>query len=398
MTIGQGTIFTSSDVKSQLREANRNYQGFNPWSQAYASISLSEREGIDRLTGQYRDAMNQAYISSLQQKHAILNSNMGQGFRNAALDENKSILDDAFESYRNSYLSGVNEVKSSADSARTEIDSLLSSYAKNMSAFGNAHFNYLGWLYKKNPDAFGLDTEKFVNNPNKLGLSMYLKSDESGELVPKTLGEFTSLVFDEDGNLTEEGARIFEEIETGNYISAGQRFGDYLAEVNPELYDWAVSADPYNFTKNGTAAGTFYEPIRSVLNNESAKSLLANDYDSYAFNQKAGKLYKTTTNNDSYTTTKHSDYSEIETYAEGERSNVRRAEKNALDTLKTMYESGKLSESDYGSIYQYLTQYYNSIIKRIDKDLSDFKDSHKTEDELAAERQLTRSKRTFSGS
>ena len=258
MAIGQGTIFTASDVKKQLRESNRNYLGYNLWSQNQAYISLQEQLGTEQLSSQYQSAVGQAYMASLGQKQAILGSNMGQGFKTQALSELDTALDDAYISYQQNYLSGLNKVQQEANTARTEVDSLLTEYGTNMANYGNAHLSYLNWLYEKNPEAFNIAADE-LNTLAPIGMTTL--QNEDGETVMRPLGELTSLVFAKDGSLTPYGIDLFKAIESTGATRPGTSFGDYLIETDRDLFDWATSYDPYNFNTEGTNAGSFAEPI-----------------------------------------------------------------------------------------------------------------------------------------
>lgn len=264
----QGMIFTADQVAQQLREANRDYTGRRIWDDAYASVEMNKTASLNQLDKQFSSEMTSALLSSQQQKNAIYGSNLGQGYRELALEQNEQVLNDAFENYKINYLAGTSDIVNKAATATSEIDALLNSQAKNMADYGNEHYKYLSWLKEKNPDLF-------VNNAN---FAKYMNGDE---LI--STEELTSNFFDVDvntgiGTLNQRGMDFFKQIENaGLSAGAGLSFGDYLLSTSrgKELYDWAVATDPYG--TGGTSADTFrkmtgsqgqYTPVASSFTDE----------------------------------------------------------------------------------------------------------------------------------
>lgn len=246
----QGIILTADQVAQQLQEANRNYQGFKTWEQMYSNVELNRLRSLGALQQQYGGEMNTAFVSAQQQANAIQASNLGQGYKDLALEQNEATLNEAFESYKANYLANESQINQSAQQATGEIDALLSTQAQNMADYTNAHYEYLQWLYKNNPDAFA----------NDANFAKYVKD---GQLI--STEELSAGLFDIDpitgtGPLNERGVDFFKQMENaGLALGAGNSFADYLlsSERGRKLFDWAVAADPYNMGKNNV--GTWQE-------------------------------------------------------------------------------------------------------------------------------------------
>ena len=246
----QGIVLTADQVASQLKEANRNYQGFKTWEQMYSGVELNRLQSLGALQRQYGGEINTAFASAQQQANAIQASNLGQGYKSLALEQNEATLNEAFESYKANYLANEAQINQSAQQATSEIDTLLNTQAQNMADYTNAHYEYLQWLYKNNPDAFA----------NDVNFAKYVKD---GKLV--STEELSAGLFDIDpmtgtGPLNARGVDFFKQMENaGLVLGAGNSFADYLlsSERGRKLFDWAVAADPYNMGKNNI--GTWQE-------------------------------------------------------------------------------------------------------------------------------------------
>lgn len=208
MALGQGTIFTASDARKQLLEANR---GNNVWNRAYANIEQQAQAGYAQLGQQYNLLENQlnsvyqqsvldAYKSAQQQEISISASGIGQGYKEFAMAENEALLKQAFDSYRTNYMNELSGIKQNTQSAAQTIgdnaalatdaiDKELDAEATNLANYGNAYFEYISWLQEKDPDLF--DKQNWVYDAESDG---YL-----------TVQGMFDLMHNEDGSLSEIG-------------------------------------------------------------------------------------------------------------------------------------------------------------------------------------------------
>lgn len=277
-----GFVGNAAAIESQLREENQkyydklqsSYQGAvkdveDYYSPFYQSIGLNAEKSLAANTRSYQQQLVSAYDKFLDNKSSVDRSNLGTGYRNLLYEENKDILNNAFESYKQQYLSQKQSIESSADeninkiltSQQSDISTLtedylssvsdlneeIGNYAQNFVNYTDAHYGYLSWLYKKNKDAF--------TNPM---LARFLNED--GELVGTS--QISAGIYDDKGNLTEYGKDFFNFIENAKY--GGYTFQDYLAENNSKLFEWGVSGGAERFQESIGFNGT-YKPTQYSL-------------------------------------------------------------------------------------------------------------------------------------
>lgn len=254
-----GSIFTGDVIKSQLEDANRDYYGQRTWAKLFGDLDLSKQLGTENLIQNYGTIMGEAYKASRANQSAILSSNLGQGFKQAALEENQLALEKAYDSYMSQYLSDQQALDKSIAQERATLNQELDTLAQRTADYGNAHFDYLQALWDKH-QAGELTFNPFENP----ALAKYLTDelDESGNPITdaegnhlkilKAMDEIQSGLFDEQNNLTSEGIDFFDMLEHEQSLNS-YSFSDYLQENNKELYEWGRSENPYNFAPN--AAG-----------------------------------------------------------------------------------------------------------------------------------------------
>ena len=236
-----GVLYTSSDLVPALTALNRDYYGRNTWDRLYGQVGVQADTSMNQLNQSYERSLAEAYAASKQSEQALAGSQVGEGFKDLALNQNRQALQTAFEQYRQNYLQGVSDVNSAISSAVNEVTGLREDYTKNMTEYGNAHIGYLTWLYNQDNTLFDrIEYQRFMQDGA-------LKSEDV----------LSGMIYDADGNLTTEGADILRQIRNNQELTGEYSFDNYLKQSNKELYDWAASYDEYNFTGKGTKAGTF---------------------------------------------------------------------------------------------------------------------------------------------
>ena len=266
--MAQGTIFTANDAANYLKKANKNYLGQQTWLKAYDDInkayggmvtdlSIAAQQQGNAALQDFSDSIANAYDASLRQRNQVLGTNLGQGFKNNLLEENDLALESAYNAYLQKYMSenaniGSNLVKNvggiyeSAKKDIKDVDEKLMLQAQYTADYLNAHYDYLQYLYKKNPDFFASDSmQDYVN-----------REFEGGELQVtglKSMDEIRNsmVVQSEDGGweLSDRGRDFFSQVQALGYgDDAGTTFADYLYETNSELYDWSASDNQYDAT------------------------------------------------------------------------------------------------------------------------------------------------------
>ena len=273
MATNYGLVYTEDQAKQQLLNQNRDYNNRLTWQTMLNNNSLQAQRAENQLVKQYTDASVEAYTSYLNSQNAIKNSQVvGQG-KQQLLNENDQALLDIYNSYKQSLSSGLADVATAEAEGTESINQLLEDQAKMTADYTNAHYSYLQALYDKylagENDYFaeGKQWNKYTTYDqlkDENGNPVY---DENGnpvldETSPRLMNwnEIANPAngyYNADGTLTLKGVDFFDQLE--NQIAnegSGYSWGQYLAETNPDLLDWANSYNPYNYTQNGTNAGT----------------------------------------------------------------------------------------------------------------------------------------------
>lgn len=279
-----GVLYTSSDLGPALTALNRDYYGRNTWDKAFGQVGVQADTSINQLNQNYERSLAEAYAASRQSEQALAGSQVGEGFKNLALNQNRQALQTAFEQYRQNYLEGMSKVNETAGAAVNEVNSLRQDYQDNMSAYGNAHISYLDWLYQQDASLFDkLDYQRFMTDGA-------LKSQDM----------LSGMIYDAEGVLTDEGKSILQQIRNNPDLASEYRFDNYLKQTNPDLYDWASSSDEYNFTGKGTKSSTF-QSLMGIGEKYDKKSVVSQEtLNSYfsKFTDKYDEIYKAVENTD----------------------------------------------------------------------------------------------------
>ena len=278
-TSSTGMVLTASDAASQLYSQDRDSTGRLTWANLYNSNTLAGATAQQSLNNSYTDATTQAYISYLNNKSALQNSNVVGSARASSL----AAYDSSYQSTLADYQSTLSENRSAINESVSEneenITAALTERAQNYADYTSAHYDYLSKLYDEylegNNDLFDRDNwSKYLYTEALLDEEGNEQYNEDGNLVLddsatrlKTWqelsdvsvddnGEYTSLL-DENGNLTSLGIDYFDQLENDQAnADGGYSWNDYLLDTNEDLYNWANSYDYYNYTQAGTNAGT----------------------------------------------------------------------------------------------------------------------------------------------
>lgn len=262
-----GAVWTSKNVANQLYEQNRDYNNRQTWHTALAENTAQGATALAELERQYNTATNEAYVSYLKNKNALQNSAVvGEG-KDELLSQNDLALQEAYDSYRNSLAEGSAQISSAVAEGEAAINKALEEQAQYTADYANLHWDYLEQLfydYSQGENTIfdnKLWSKYTVDEPvlDAEGNPMY--DDQRNPVTEKrimTRDELASQLYDENGNLTMQGVDFYDQIE--NAVAqggTGMSWGDYLAQENEDLYKWATSYNPYNYTFEGTNAGTF---------------------------------------------------------------------------------------------------------------------------------------------
>lgn len=307
-----GYTITKSDYEKQLREQSKSLTGGKTWAELYQSNYLAGERAKAIAEESYLDAAAQAYQSSLGQRSNILESNLGQGYKQQALTDTDLALQEAYNTYMSKYAEKANEIATSVASNASKFDEAVANEAEWMEKTGQSVEDYFKYLYNtyytvdeesgvgilnkdyesvnpfvQNKEIWGRylkhpvtekgeDTSKYMlKSPEELSAMLY-DIDESGNRVLNTLGQdfydmvmnyMPTPIYDKKGNLVRTD------------IEQAKSYSDYLQEKDQDLYDYLTSSDVYNINTAGSKFGTFKELM----------GLDANDYE-YSWLERAGSM------------------------------------------------------------------------------------------------------------
>ena len=303
-----GMIYDTATIKSQLAEANRDYYGRKTWEDLYGSIEYAKQKQIGQLKQDYSTAMAEAYASAYRANQGIEESNLGKGYKIAAMEGTDLALEEAYNAYKQNYLSGVAEIETAAAQQTQTVTDALTEQAENIRDFANAPYQYLQYVFEQygegkqsenifyNEELWKRYTNEVKDEKGKLTGERELKSweeivnygayEEITDEFGNTQKQWTGL-YDDQGNLTIKGADFFDQMlnQLANE-GRGISFGTWLSETNPELYDWSQSYNPYNYTEAGSNEGSFKTMVGLTSTDEK-----------YTFMERFGGLSKSEVDN-----------------------------------------------------------------------------------------------------
>lgn len=302
-----GMIFDTSDIKSQLAQANRDYYGRKVWENLYGSIDYAKQKQLGKLQQDYSSAVNEAYASAYLANQNIAASNLGVGYKAAASEANDLALEEAYNTYRQKYLAGVSEVESLSAKQTQNVTNALDEQAKYESAFAEKPYEYLQYVFDKysegdrannifyNEELWKRYTKEVKDEAGNPTGERELKSweeianygayedvaGESGNIERQWTG-----LFDGSGHLTVKGVDFYDQMMNQlAYEGRGISFGSWLAENDEKLYEWAKAYNPYDY-----ASGTNFGSFKTIVGLTSADN-------EYTFMERFGGLSKSDVDN-----------------------------------------------------------------------------------------------------
>ena len=277
MANNYGYIFTKDNVKEQLKNMNRTYQGRQTWGEYYGAIDIAKQDALSKITHDYSSDVLEAYKTAEENKSIVANSALGQGYKEEAFKDIDASLMQAYDAYRQTYADNVESVESNVDAQKAAIDKALDVEATNMQSMLNSGYDYLTDLYNR---AYGLgDYDEIDNSLNSLFeddalWNKYLTEevDKEGNVTKRLLtqNELYSQLFDENNELTIKGTDFYDQMINQLGSELGEDYGYYswLNKTNPDLFEWSQSYNPYDYNAAGTNMGTF----KTMLNMQSTDS------------------------------------------------------------------------------------------------------------------------------
>lgn len=259
-------ITTLDNMKDALRNLNKDYYGNKTFASLYGANYLSGEAQKSSIARSYNEAMEQAYTSSLAQRSAVQESNIGQGAKQEMMSDLDVALNYAYSQYMSRQATDVAKVNQAVAEGASAIDTALTEQATNALGLKEAAESYYTWLYE---NQFNLpDSNQFVSDPM---LSAYLTEVEEKDMTSdgkyierdgkyyrqKTLEELQKEEnwFDAEGNLGSKAQDFYDKMfNYGSTYGNVPSFDAYLKEKNTKLYDWANANNQLGWAPNSYIA------------------------------------------------------------------------------------------------------------------------------------------------
>ena len=257
-----GLVFDKNDVKQQLRKYNRTYDGRRFWSGLYGNVSQQLHQGSNEIESAYSNAILEAYKSKYGSDQFVAGSSLGDARKQQLFEANEALLQEAYSANQANRLAQYATLQTDAQKQIQSYDELLNQQAQNVSDYAQSHFDYLQYLYDDAIENGDLESSIFMTDPQ---WSKYLTVDpETQEYTLINMNDLKSTFFDESGELNVRGIDFFDQMENQMAGEGGKRaksFDEYLYENNAELFDWKNQYNLYNYTEEGSNAGSFREMV-----------------------------------------------------------------------------------------------------------------------------------------
>lgn len=368
-----GYIQTASNVARQLKELNRDYQGRRTWDKLYANIDLQKREALSDLTYDYDTQIAKAYSTAFANKTAIANSALGSGYKQQAEKDIDLALQEAFASYKQNFNSAASAVETSANTAIANLDNALLQESQNYKNYQDSTYSYLQYLYDRAFPGVDADYEADENLTNMfntdLNWSKFIVKEKEGtdeetsRLMTKQELLARNYELDEQGQgtITKAGVDFYDQMLNGlSQEGSNYGFHAWLAETNPELYEWSQAGNPYDYNDAGTNMGTFKKMVG-----------LESTDDQYKFIERFGGFTE-----EEITSQVQSFVSDIaDVVNSGEHKDTKTllsSYSSALDNLVNYVDKLNLGDDEKSEISNAITNLQNIIANADVKDTSDF--------------------------
>ena len=288
MPLQYGLNITKSDMQKMLEQNDKQQNGIRTWRSLFGNAGLGANAQSDAITSQYTDAIAQAYKANFEQQNAVQNSGLGAGAVKEYLALTRQELQNTYNNYLSNYASDLNDTQESYNNEVGIYKDALEGRAQNFADLYNNAYTYLSeelfgatrtyddWNNTtpivedsggKDPKVTGYAPSTATEDYFKTHGLEWLQNDD-GTL--KSWNELSTVLLNDDGTFSDKGKLFFDQMfnaqsaelndftrtdEKGNEYKV-RGFDEWLSEKNPELRDWWVSGDAYNYNFAGSNAGS----------------------------------------------------------------------------------------------------------------------------------------------
>lgn len=149
----------SSDYVAQIR----NTEGSFGYDNAAIELGIQKQQALQSINKSYESTIENAYASYLGSQKSINASQMGQGYKEAYLEQQRQNMLSTIASANQSTASARSEIEQNEASAREALDAQFSTEVSNLDRAVNqmeSYRNYLSSLSDANGNKYFLDNEK----------------------------------------------------------------------------------------------------------------------------------------------------------------------------------------------------------------------------------------------
>lgn len=290
--IVQGLILPESSAAKYIMDYNKNAQGRNVYRDALISAQNAGQQAMSAQNINYSSAMNEAYAASLANNSAILGSNLSTGAKQLLLERQRSSLYDAYDAQQANLSQALGKIQTSVAETESSIYSDLYKQASTASTVFDEALNYLYALqdgqYSTQIDRLYSDMTYIHQASANIGtLGEDFNKDEFFKLMSEknpgrllTRDELSSYLTEQNPDtgeitLNQRGIDFMDRVlnSASNLQSGELSFGSYLAENNPDLYNWLQE---YNVS--GTTNQSMFKSMVGLDKNDNE----------YSFQERAG--------------------------------------------------------------------------------------------------------------
>lgn len=241
-------FFVPNSVSNSYVANKRDANGSLIYEGQYNDIGLEKQSAIQKLNKNYDTTINNAYSSYLSSRNAIISSNMGQGYKEAYINLQKSLLNQNVIDANTSLESARNEINQNSAELQNQVYDAYKTEVGYFDRLANSLNSYLSYVKNLTRPA----TEEELN---KLSAYNNLKSDTFGQIqLAKMEKNGEDLSYLEDLSTRINGSVV-------NYLTKEQM------NMNVEdLYDTLLNLQAPDYTDaEGNKAMSFIQWLNNNL-------------------------------------------------------------------------------------------------------------------------------------
>lgn len=255
-------VISSDQVKKQLYEQNRDYNGRNAWNTAYNTIVKSAQQQQTAAGDTFSSAVNEAYRQASQNTGTIAASNLSEYDRKSLYESNKLAIEEAYNKALQTYAQSSSENIQSLQDNLAELDAQGDLQAQNLIKYRQAYLDYYNYIASLTDD----EGNSLYNSPE---FTQYGGTFGDDEAVSRD-ALLAKLYDGNTGEMTAYGKSFFQMVQNISNAetnsNTGRSFSDWLGRTDEELFDWASSTNSYDFTSGTPAiAGTNAATAEAML-------------------------------------------------------------------------------------------------------------------------------------